>query len=154
MATARWIKTSDGIERYIGAFLERGKTIQAYLNRVAYPQYQQAQVGRWQSENASETGQWAALNPKYAVRKIKEFAEFPGGGRALMVATGKLSQAAMGRGDGALKVISGNTMTVGVEDSVIPYGRWAAGLRPIMEFGQDTTDLILTGVADWLMKGE
>jgi hypothetical protein len=175
MAKARLVKTSDGIEREINAFLERGSTIQAYLNKVVYPQYKKAQAARFQSENSTEGATWAPLSTKpyfawwekgpngkfgtyyaggYAEHKKYLYADYPGGGNNLMIATGKLSQAARGVGDGTLKVISGNTMTVGVDESIIPYAGYAAEARPFMEFGRDTTDMILDGVANWLMKGE
>lgn len=174
MPRARLIKTSDGIGQALNAFIQRGKTVQAYLNRKAYRQYQTAQKERWQSENTSETGQWAPLSTKpffaywekgpdgkfgtyyaggYEEQKKYLYAEFPGGGNALMIATGKLSQAAMGRGDGKLKVITNTTMTVGIDDSAIPYGKWAAEARPFMHFGPTTIQKITGDLARWLIEG-
>src|SRR5579872_4974281 len=104
MARARWVRTSDGVERQLDAMVNRTKQLPAYLQRVVYPQYQKAQIARWQSENASEGNPWPALNDEYAKWKRRKFAGYDGGGNVMMIRTGDLSQSAMGRKkDGIIK---------------------------------------------------
>jgi hypothetical protein len=59
----------------------------------------------------------------------------------------------MGRGEGALKVITNSQMTVGIDDGAIPYGKWAAEARPFMHFGPDTIQKITGDLARWLIEG-
>jgi hypothetical protein len=145
-------KTSDGIEVTIRAIVTRGHTMSSYLNRYLYPKYQQAQIERWQTANQSQREEWRALTPQYKKRKIKKFASYPGGGQVLMVATSRLSMAAQGR-DGALKIVTDRTMTVGVDLGVLPYAKYPGAVRPFMTFSDETIQDWVDGVARYVMTG-
>lgn len=134
--------------------INRAKDPRAFLNTVILNMYANAQLQRWQSENSSETGQWTQLNQKYAKYKKKRFASFPGAGNALMIATGKLSMAASLRGPGYKKLVSVNSLEVSIDDTVIPYAKYAAVKRPIMQFGGATIESMKTVLGKYLMTGE
>lgn len=154
MADSFWDRKQDGIKDAIEKALSRQLTMRAYLNKVAYAQYQKAQIVRWQTENSSEGPKWPDLNSRYAERKKVLFTDFPGGGHAMMIATGKLSAAAMGQGEGALKIIEEKRMVVGIDDGAIPYGKYAAGPRPFMEFSEATIESIAGAAMNYFMTGD
>ncbi len=86
----------------------------AFLTRIAYPLYQDAQRERWMTENQSQGSGWKPLNPRYAAYKLRRYGggtkyrwiggrgdgrpwrpagnwpSYPGGGRKMMIATGEL----------------------------------------------------------------
>lgn len=150
------IKTSDGIERSINAMLTRGKNIQAYVTRVTFKQYQQFQLDRWASEGSSEGYSWPRLDPKYAEKKLTRFAGYPGAGKAMMIATGKLRDAAVkpGTGTGGLAIFTPIGMSVAILEEKIPYAKYAALARPFMVFGSESTGLMLDGIAQYIMRGQ
>jgi hypothetical protein len=154
MATASLTKTKDGISLSIKAIATRGKAISSYLNRYAYPKYQQAQIVRWQTENASEGDTWASLTPAYLKQKKKKFAAYPGAGNATMVATGRLAAAAQGRGPGSLKLVTNEGMTVGVDLGALPYAQYPGVMRPFMEFSDQTISNITDGIAQYIIMGK
>lgn len=92
---------SDGIKirletvegNVIKKMLARAKSLDGFLNRVAYPMLIRMQRERWGSEN---DGAWKPLNAKYREYKLRKYASFPGAGANMMVATSQLYQAVTG----------------------------------------------------------
>ena len=176
MASVKLIRTSDGIERALDGIVARGRDLSAYLNRVTFQQYLNAQLQRWQTENASETGLWKELNDKYAKEKIrivtgltkdrKRVTKHPriktlltdtgsaAGGRAKMILTGRLADAAQGRGAALLKVVTNSGLKVSIDLSVLPYAQYASKVRPMMSFGTDTEALMVNQLVSYMMGGK
>jgi hypothetical protein len=144
---------ADGISDYLNGMLNRTQTIQTFLRRVIYPQYTRAQERRWMTENMSEGSRWTALAPGYARSKRTRYASYPGAGEKLMVATGALSFAAVGRGRGAYRMITNEKFVVGIDDTEIPYAKWAAEDRPIMEFSEDRVEDWNRQIARYIKRG-
>lgn len=82
----------------------------------AYPVYQQLQLERFQTENASEGDAWPALNDRYRLYKLRRYAggtrrasktrgagswqSWPGAGTKMMIGTGWLAGAVIGPSQG------------------------------------------------------
>lgn len=124
------------VDKYLKGLLKKQKTIPAFLERAIYPRYQTAQRDRWKSENSSEGRKWKSLNPGYAAYKRKKFASYPGAGKAMMVATGALYNAATGQGPGLSKIITDRQMVISIQKGVIPYAEYAGSVRPFMSFSK------------------
>lgn len=154
MASVSLTKSQNGIELSLNALLTRGKAISSYLNRVTYPAYQQAQIERWTSENSSQGDTWKPLLPEYQKQKRKKFASYPGSGNALMVATGRLASGAQGSNPAyAYKIITDDSMTVGVNGDALPYAQYVGVMRPYLQFSDATIQEWTGGIAQYIMNG-
>jgi hypothetical protein len=155
VATVTFEETDNKISARLNAMIGKAKNPTAFLRKTIYPMYQEAQMQRWQSENSSETGRWDGYkDPKYAAYKKIKYAGFPGGGGAIGIATGQLSEVAMGRrgmGSGLNRIIETTGMTISIDDGVIPYAKYFARTRPIMAFGRPTILKIKSAIGDYLM---
>jgi hypothetical protein len=138
MARASFRKTSDVLGKSLQAMVDRGRSLSTYFNRALFPQYQQAQIERWETQGSSQGEEWAPLTKPYATRKKKLFAAFPGAGNVLMVATGRLASGAQGK-DAAnyVKLITDSMIRVSVNLSTLPYAKYPGVMRPFMIFSQD-----------------
>lgn len=156
---SRLLVLEDGITKALEGMISRANLSRGYLDRVVYKQYQNAQRKRWETENTSETGQWASYIPdkdgvlKYPTYKLKKFASSPGGGSKMMIASGKLFAAAVGPGEGHLKEVGERSLVVGIDTGSVPYAEYPAEKRPIMEFSPATITEWLEGMRDYVMKG-
>ncbi len=91
---------------------------------------------RWASENATEGGSWRALNASYAIQKLKRYANFPGGGRKMLIATGRLVDSVTGDNkQDHYKLVAGNRLETGTR---VDYAKYVAEDRPFTAFGQTT----------------
>jgi len=152
MASVEITKVKDGITLSIDAMITRGKSVSSFLNRATYPVYQQLQIQRWETENASENESWNPVKPDYATIKRKRYAGFPGGGQKLMVATSKLAFAAQGLA-GALKIVTESSMTVGIDQGFIPYAKYPGADRPYMSFSDDSISKMTDPLVQYIMNG-
>lgn len=153
MAKLSLVKTSSGIEQSLEGMISRGKSVAAFLNRVTFAQYKQAQLRRWETENTSEGKHWEDLNPAYAKRKLKRCSTFPGGGKKIMIATGTLVSAATGQSGALLKVVSNSGIQVRIDSSAIKYAPYPGIKRPFMQFGYDTESRMVEDVVKYMMTG-
>jgi hypothetical protein len=159
MAKVTLSAVQDDVLKELIAASSRGKNIGSFLNRVTFQRYKQAQLNRWQTENASEpggypnSGPWKKLTDKYAKRKLTKCANMPGKGKAILIATGKLYQAASGQSGALNKVTSDYGIEVRIDSSEIPYAPYPGLTRPFMQFGEETERQMIDEVAAWLMTG-
>jgi hypothetical protein len=155
VATGGMRKVKDGISNDLAGIISRGRSLGTYLDRVVWPQFQQAQINRWETQGASEGFSWPELNPTYAKRKKKKFAAFPGAGNAMMVATGRLSSGAQGRDTAYFgRTVTESKMTVMVSSSALPYAIYPGKARPFMVFSDDTMSAWTGAAAAYMMGGK
>lgn len=131
--------TSSGASMKLETMLDRGKSMQSFLNRNIYQIYQSAQRERWMTENSSQSGngqRWERLDPTYAKRKRRIYASYEGGGSKMLVATGKLYKAVVGPGQGQRKIvtnsklyISTNVPYAGNVDDARSFASWSPAFR-------------------------
>lgn len=131
-------QSDHNIEKRLDEMIANSKNIRALANTALVDIYQRAQSQRWQTENQSEGQNWLPINATYRERKKVLFKDYPGAGTKTLVATNKLVNAATGRGNGFLKMVTNKTLVLGVDDSYVPYAKYVAEVRPFMSFGKDT----------------
>lgn len=147
MSTKIEILKSSFTQR-LDEMVSRAKNIKSYMVRVAYPQYQRAQIERWETENKSEGVQWKPLNERYAEYKLKTFAGYDYGGTRMLVATGLLFQSVVGTERKYHRRIVADW---GFEVRVtLPYAPYVNRVRPFMVFGDRTRGEILRGMRNYL----
>lgn len=141
----------DGIGDYFRSMLKRSQLVRGWLNRVAYPIIIKAQRLRWMTQGASEGEGWAPLNPSYARYKLRKFAEFPGSGRKILIATGNLVNSVTGddRKD-HYKLVKENRLEVG---TLLSYARFVNEARNFTDLGPDTEHKLATGLRDYILRG-
>jgi hypothetical protein len=146
----RPITVEDGISDWAKRVLNRsqGSGIRAWLNRYAYPEILNVQLQRWQTEGASEGVQWESLNPDYARSKLKRFANYPGGGRKMLIATGRLYESMTGRSTESRKLVEENRITLA---STVPYGGYVDDKRDITTLRDDTVERFADELLKYLM---
>lgn len=97
MANASIVSTKKGIQKKLDAMIKKSKSPESFLVKVAYPMYISRQSKRWMTENESEGARWAPLSEKYAKWKKLNFVGYPGHGEKLLIRTGRLAEAVIGR---------------------------------------------------------
>ena len=129
--------------------VKRAKTARAYLNRVVYAQYRDAQIERWNSENQSEGERWKELNPLYFVQKRRRYAAYPYSGFKTLVATGTLLKAVVGsEGRYHRKIVDDFSLEIRV---TLPYAPFVNRVRPFMIFGRRTRKVITDGMRKYML---
>lgn len=150
--SAKIKKIEDGVTAKLDELSGRVKGLSGYLNTVVYKQYQDAQVKRWETENASEGRRWDPLTPLYLQRKEVKYAGFPYAGRRIGIATGALIQSVVGSDQRYhRKIVTPNQLIIGTR---IKYASHFAEKRPIFQFGKPTTKRILDGIRAYLRGGK
>jgi hypothetical protein len=150
MPGAKLTKVLSGIEDQLKAMLDRKGRMQAYLNRNVYKQYQNARRTQWATQGASEGDRWENNPPKYADYKTRKFAAYPGGGRKVLIATGRLMQSVIGPGEDHRKVATNEYIAI---NWTTPYAVAVGEARPYADLGRETMDEIYDGLAKFLMEG-
>lgn len=177
MAKITLDSTSKGIQTALEGMIERGRSVEAFLNRVTFQQYKNYQVDRWQSSGASEGYPWA--NVKDSERKIRMVEQsmtptrkklskknwkarfqsnmtptgLDAAGRVNMILTGRLADAATGRSANLLKIVTDSSLKVYIDDSVLPYAKYVGTMRPVMKFSQDHEAKMVSDVIAYMMGG-
>lgn len=132
---------SKTIEKRLEAMVEQARMTRAFLERVVYQEYLKAQRKRWMTEGASDgwgaLEKWKPLNAKYAAWKKRRFASAPGGGTKMLIASMRLFNAVIGKGDGHKKLISDKSIVIGVD---VPYAKYVNSARPFFVFSDEMMD--------------
>lgn len=97
MTGASLIATKTGIRNKLDEMISRARTPESFLAHCAYPMYIARQTRRWVTEGESEGSKWAPLSDKYKKYKALNFAGYPGNGMKMLIRTGKLFEAVVGR---------------------------------------------------------
>lgn len=138
----------DGIGNTLRGMLDRGNLVRGWLNRYAYPAIIAVQRQRWMSEGASEGAGWAPLNPTYARYKLRKFADFPGGGRKMLIATGKLVDGMTGDNMADhYKLVTTTKLEVG---TLVSYAKYVNEKRNIVDLSEATIEKLSKSLNDYL----
>lgn len=129
-----------------------------------YPVYQQLQIQRFMTENASEGTPWDSLKPEYAEYKKKKYNSFPGGGSKTLIATSTLAGAVIGPGspfqgtDKHRAIFKPYSMQISVDASGVnaqgkpfTYPEFVAEKRPFMKFSQKSLDQLKSELQKYLI---
>lgn len=143
----------DGISKYLEKMLDRSRLIEGWLNRVAYPTLIKVQRVRWQTEGASEGSTWAAIDQNYATKKLSLFRDYPGSGRKLLIATGRLIQGMTGENKSDhYKLVTKSSLEMGTVG--IDYAAYVDEKRDITTLSKETTSKLSDSLGKYLAKGE
>lgn len=145
-------KIRDDITQRLDGMLFRERALQSYLARNVYRQYQKAQIERWTTQGASETGKWAEISSAWKKRKIRLYGAGPGS--KILYATGRLFGSVSGYKDTAGEhrvLVSPKNITI---QTATPYAEYVEKKREFMKFSAQTTRDITSGIRDFLILGQ
>lgn len=146
----------DGIGEYFNQMAQRASVVDGWLNRVAYPEILKAQAKRWMTKGASEGNSWDEITPSYAKIKQRRFADYPGSGRRLLIATGRLAfsmtldpslRGAKSSTADHGKIVGNKQLTI---ESFVPYGTYVNEDRDITTLGKETTKRLADMLHDYV----
>ncbi len=130
----------NGINKTLTRMLDKSQKVRGWLNRVAYPKIIEAQRIRWASEGASEGDGWAELNTSYAIRKLTKFAGYPGRGRKMLIATGRLVDSVTGDDTREhYKLVTESRLEVG---TLVAYAKFVDEKRNFTNLGLGTRTML------------
>lgn len=150
------LKSLEGqIENRLLDMMKAGKDFKALLNRNIYPIYQNAQRERWISENTTQGKQWEKLDENYQRTKLRKYASYPGGGRKILIATGRLYASVVGvdlnnnSSPDHRKLVEAKRMII---KTAVPYAEHVDKLRKFTTFGRDFNDKVRKTIVDYMNK--
>lgn len=144
-------QTSNKILFRLQGMVQRGRSVSAYLNRSFYQQFLNAQQQRFQTQNASQQGEWKALDPLYLKRRIRKW---PASGDAILVRTQALAKGSQGLDSSYFyKTVSDDQFIFGINRGAIPYSQYPGAIRPFMSFTQATLDSWHAGISNYIFRG-
>ncbi len=144
--------SSDGISNVLKGMVSRAGLVRGWLNRVGYPMIIEAQRMRWASENATEGASWRPLSAKYEKYKTRKFASAPGGGRKMMIASGRLIAAVTGDDPkDHYKLVEETRLSVG---TTVPYAGYANEARNFTELSSATTKDLADKLGEYIRTGK
>ena len=130
----------NSVEEFHKSLLKKSNIIGAGLARDVYSIYANAQRQRWMTENNSEGKHWDNLSEPYKTYKRKKFAQYPGGGSKMLVATGTLFKSVTGEDlTYHRRIVEKNSITI---STTLPYAVYVVETRPFMEFSDKTENKI------------
>lgn len=129
----------------------QGRDPRAFMVKYVREAYIDAQNKRFMTKNTSQGEKWAALNPIYAEYKLKKFKDFPGGGRKINVATGRLFNALIleGKGDYS-EMVFAESYVIAFKPE---YAKYVDEVRPIVQFRKEFYADLRKKAIKW-MSGE
>lgn len=148
-------KTEDAVTAKLDLMIERGRSVRAFWMRKVLPRYVAAQKSRFITENESQTGRWLAINTAYAKYKTVKYKSFPGGGRKLLIATGRMMQALILDNKNDIGVVATDeslVIALKTQDK-FEYPKFVAMMRPIMSFTNDFKKEIKADLITYLKGG-
>jgi hypothetical protein len=138
---------TDGISNKLKLMIDRGKSMQTFLNRNIYKMYQNAQRERWMSKNESEGSRWLKLDSRYAKYKREKYAAYEGAGTKILIATGALFHAAIGPAQGQRKIVTNSKLYI---STAIPYAGYVNEARNFTKWGSKTMRDINKAIKDFV----
>lgn len=146
---AKGIKTvKQGITEQIKAMSKRASALDPFIQSQVMRMVMNAQTKRWITQNRSEGTEWSPLNPDYAKRKLKQYANYPGGGRKILIATGALFESVTKFPPG-FKIVYKNTLTL---FTPVPYAKYVDEARTFTTWSPNTRKRINTAVSRFVFK--
>lgn len=144
MAKASIKSLNNNIRKHLDEMMEKATHLRGFMERVVYPSYLKAQMKRWMTEGRSDghgdLPPWQPLSARYKAWKLKRWASAPGGGTKMMIASGRLFQAAMNQGPGHRKIVTDRSLIVGIDPGVVPYAKYVNAERPFFIFSDEMMD--------------
>ncbi len=176
-------EVTNTIKTRVEATLSKAQDGRAWLARVAYPRYQNAQVERWQTQNTSQGAKWPdnkgwyknwkligfGGGPKYKKgppgrwARAGTYPTYPGRGRFVMIATAKLVSSVIGQSSSGDFVnnsegLSAHRRIIGPQSlevfTTVDYAEKVAVDRPFMSFSDKFVDELRANYQNWMFGDE
>jgi hypothetical protein len=147
-------RIEKGVTRRMDEMLARAKASEQFFTRVIKKAYLNTQQSRWKTENAfpfCAGGEWTALDSKYAERKKRDFAGFPGQGRLMMIATGRLYDSIMGKSKDYREIVTNRSIAWA---TTVPYAKYANEARTFSAFSKDFYGNLGKFYSEYVAKGK
>lgn len=144
-------RLSKKIDQRLEGFLDRSKSVRAFLIRNIYPMYQNVQAKRWKTENASEGGKWQPLESGYEARKKTQFAQYPGAGKKMLIAKYKLFPSVIGPGNGFRMVVDDTKLFLYTST---PYAEYVNAKRPFDTYTKATRAKFRRALKDYIINNK
>lgn len=125
-------RLKDNTNKRLEDLVLKGRDARSFIKKYLKPFYIDAQRDRFESKNVSQGAEWAPLNPQYEKYKLKKFAGFPGGGRKINVATGRLYRTLTFQEPNSVKELVEDKTWIVIFD--VPYGTFVDKARPVLKF--------------------
>jgi phage gpG-like protein len=103
----------------------------AFIKRAVIPMYSNAQRKRFVTENRSEGDQWLPIKQSTLNYKLKNFSDYPGGGKKMLIRTGDLYKSLFPGGDKNKTLVEKRSFVTLTE---VDYAKYVDEVRPLMEF--------------------
>jgi len=156
--SAKFKKTLDKAFKNL---LASDRFFPGWANRELIPAYSDMQLRRWKSKNSESGGLWKPLNKAYAKRKLDRFASMPGGGRKMLIASGRLlagvippearSQLSVqGPSEEFRKVVTKNSVVL---STAVPYAKYVNEEREFTSVAQQYRRKWALQYAKYLARG-
>lgn len=141
----------NGIESQLAGMLNRANLVRGWLNRVAYPRLVKMQRMRWMTEGASEGESWEPLKEKTKLSKLKRFADYPGAGQKMLIATGKLIAGITGDNPADhYKLVTDTRIEMGTS---VSYAKFVNEARNIVDISEETASELTEDLKQYLVSG-
>lgn len=151
MAKTGIMKIEDNVTEKMMNMINKGRDGRAFMMRKVLPKYRNAQRDRFRTQNDSQGEPWDDLNDDYARRKLVKYADFPGGGRKMLIATNRLMKAVTGTGSaGDAYYLATNTSFL--FSVSVPYAHHVDLVRPLMEFKKEFVDDLKKEYVKWMLN--
>lgn len=130
-------KFARSVDDAFKKLLESKNLFPGWANRELMPMYSDMQLKRWRSENADSGHKWNPLSETYAKRKRTKFANSPGRGRKILLASGRLlagvippetrsALSVQGPEEEFRKLVTRKSITI---STVVPYAKYVNETR-------------------------
>lgn len=140
-------KFEEKVDRIFRKMLTQNSTFIAWANREWVQElYAIAQIKRWETKGASEGKTWKPLNPRYVKWKKRFYEGSPGGGRKMMIASGRLLAGVLPpqtrpfsdpeSRENFRKIVKTRSIVLA---TTVPYAKDASIERPFSKFSSATT---------------
>jgi hypothetical protein len=162
MPSVKFSTISNSVTKALEDMVEKAHLAPAYLSRVVYQTYLNAQKERWSTYNKGPNfsgGVWPELkNAADRAYKAVKYAAYPGNGTRVLVRTGKLYNSIVDRTDRNHEmVIFGSKMTVNTLVNYAPYldqGTPKMVKRVFSEFSDSFYQKIVEDYSEYVRKAE
>lgn len=152
-------KFERSLDKKFATLLKPDNLFAGWANREFQKLYGENQKARWMSEGASEGRSWKPLNQRYALRKRIDYADEPGRGTKMLIATGRLFAGVMppeqrgafrGNAEEFRKVVEKKSVRIA---TTVPYAKFVSEEREFSVFSSKTRITWARSYKSYLIRG-
>lgn len=140
---------SDGVTIKLDTMIKRAESFEQFFKRNLRNRYLTAQQRRFETENNSEfsSGGWGPISEWYRIKKLTRFADYPGSGTKLLIATNRLMKSMLALSGDYRELVRSTRMVI---STVVGYAPHVSEKRSLTSFNQYFYDLIRQDLKEYL----